>query len=71
MLVEVDKVLLVPHSNQAVVALPFGLTLPFNVAAADVTEPAAVVTTVGNTAPVVKLKMPSRCVPAAFCPAAR
>ena len=50
--------MLVPHSNQAVVVLPFGLTDPFNEADPEVTELAAVVVTVGNpeaAATVVKL----------------
>ena len=42
--------LLVPHSNHAVVAAPFGFTLPFSVDELDVTELAAVVVTVGNVA---------------------
>ena len=70
-LVYVDSVLLVPHSNHAVVDAPFGFTVPFNVAALEVTELAAVVVAVGRTAAVVKLKMPSRCVPALFWPTIR
>ena len=60
-LVYVESVLFVPHSNHAVVALPLGFTLPFNVALPDVTDPAAVVVTVGNTgagAVVVRLHAP-------------
>ncbi len=67
----VDKVLLVPHSNHAVVVAPFGLTLPFNVDEVEPTEVAAKVETVGRTAAVVKLKIPSRCVPALFWATAR
>ena len=63
--------LLVPHSNHAVVAAPLGFTLPFIVDELDVTELAAVVVTVGKIADVVKLRMPSLCVPALFCPTAR
>ena len=44
---KVARVGLVPHSNQAVVAAPFGFTPPFNVAPLDVTEVAAFVVTVG------------------------
>ena len=44
----VASVGLVPHSNQAVVAAPFGFTPPFNVAPLDVTEVAAFVVTVGD-----------------------
>ncbi len=69
--VYVDNVLLVPHSNQAVVDAPLGLTLPVNVDALEVTEVAAVVVTVGRVAGVVKLKIPSFCVPAPFCAATR
>jgi len=47
------SVLLVPHSNHAVVAAPFALTLPFTVAPPDVTELAAVVVTTGATGIVV------------------
>jgi hypothetical protein len=69
--VNVASVLDVPHSNQAVVAAPFGFTLPLSVAELVVTEPAADVVTVGRFAPVVKLRIASFCVPALFCPAAR
>ena len=69
--VKVASVLDVPHSNQPVVETPFGLTVPFIVAELVVTELAAVVVTVGGLAPVVKLRIASFCVPAAFCPAAR
>jgi hypothetical protein len=69
--VKVASVLEVPHSNHAVVAAPFGLTVPFIAAELVVTEVAAVVVTVGALAPVVKLKIASFCVPAVFCPAAR
>jgi hypothetical protein len=69
--VKVDNVLDVPHSNHAVVKAPFGLTVPFNVAEPDVTELAAVVATVGGFALVVKLRIPSFCVPPLFCAATR
>jgi hypothetical protein len=69
--VKVDNVLDVPHSNQAVVEAPFGLTVPLSVAPLEVTDPAAVVTTAGGFADVVKLRIASFCVPATFCPAAR
>ena len=49
-LLKVDRVELVPHSNQAVAAAPFGFTPPFNVAPADVTEVAAFVVTAGAAA---------------------
>ena len=62
----VDNELLVPHSNQVVVAEPFAFTLPFNVEEFVVTELAAVVITPGKIAEVVKLRIPSRCVPALF-----
>ncbi len=65
------RVLLVPHSNHAVVADPFGLTEPFAVAEFDVTLVAAEVVAVGGTALVVKLSMLSRCVPPAFWAATR
>ena len=45
--VNVLKVLLVPHSNHADVDAPFGFTLPFKFAEPDVTEAATVVVTVG------------------------
>ena len=69
----VDSVLLVPYSNHMVVAEPFGFTLPLNVDELDVTELAAVVVTAGRpaTVGVVKLMIPSLCVPALFCAAAR
>jgi hypothetical protein len=69
--VKVERVLEVPHSNQAVVETPFGFTVPFIVAELVVTELAAVVVTVGKFAPVVKLRIASFCVPPLFCPAAR
>ena len=68
---KVESVLLVPHSNQAVVAEPFGFSVPFSMAAVDVIDVAAVVVTLGSIANVVKLTMPSRCVPAEFCAATR
>jgi hypothetical protein len=69
--VKVDNVLDVPHSNHAVVEVPFGFTEPFIVAELVVTRLAAVVVTEGKLAPVVKLRIASFCVPPAFCPAAR
>jgi hypothetical protein len=51
------KLGLVPHSNQAVVAKPFGFTPPFNVALSIVIDVAAFVVTVGATAAVVVLKL--------------
>ena len=56
-LLKVARVGLVPHSNQAVAATPFGFTPPFNVAPADVTEVAAFVVTVGAAAAAVVLKL--------------
>ena len=56
----VESVLLVPHSNQAVVAEPFGFTDPLSVAPLDVMELAAVVCAVGGldtAARVVKLQV--------------
>ena len=70
----VDSVLLVPYSNHTLVAFPFGFTLAFDTAELDVTELAAVVVTVGKIAAgaaVVKLRIPSFCVPALFCATAR
>jgi len=49
--------LLVPHSNQAAVAAPFGFTEPFSVADVAVTVEAVDVVTVAKIAAVVKLKM--------------
>ena len=40
--------IVVPHSNHAFVADPFGFTLPFNVAVDDPMVVAAVVVTVGR-----------------------
>ena len=57
--VNVESVLEVPHSNHPVVETPFGLTVPLTVAEFVVTVPAAVVTTVGGFAPVVKLRITS------------
>ena len=51
------RVGLVPHSNHAVVAAPFGFTPPFNVAPLAVTEVAAFVVTVGAGAAAVVLKL--------------
>ena len=72
--VYVDSVLDVPHSNHAVVEAPFGFTLPFKLAALEVTPLAAEVVTVGNAtdaAPVVKLTIAPFCVPPPFCAAPR
>jgi hypothetical protein len=69
--VKVDSVLEVPHSNHAVVDVPFGLTEPFIVAELVVTELAADVVTAGKLAPVVKLTIEPFCVPPLFCPATR
>jgi hypothetical protein len=52
----VASVALVPHSNQALVATPFGLTVPFAVPEETVTEVAAVVTTVGLADAVLKVQ---------------
>ncbi len=65
------SVLEVPHSNHAVVADPFGFTVPFTFAELIVIDVAAVVVTMGRAALVVKLRIPSRCVPALFCAAVR
>jgi hypothetical protein len=48
--VNVARVGLVPHSNHAFVARPFGFTLPFSTAPLAVTPVAAVVVTVGGGA---------------------
>ena len=55
--VKVARVGLVPHSNHAVVANPFGFVLPFNVAPVVVIEVAAFVVTVGATAAAVVVKL--------------
>jgi hypothetical protein len=68
---KLESVLDVPHSNHAVVRAPLGLTVPLSVAELEVTEPAAAVATVGGFALVVKLKIPSFCVPPLFCAAMR
>jgi hypothetical protein len=62
---------LVPHSNQAVVAAPFGFTPPFIVAPPDVTDVAAFVVTIGATADVAKLRIAPFVVPVALEAAAR
>lgn len=56
--VEVDNVLLVPHSKYAVVDEPFGFTTPFSVAEVEPTFVAELVVTVGAAVAtdVVKLK---------------
>jgi hypothetical protein len=69
--VKVESVLDVPHSNHAVVDVPFGLTEPFIVAELVVTRFAAVVVTEGKLAPVVKLRIVPFCVPPLFCPPTR
>ena len=48
---------LVPHSNQDVVAAPFGFTEPFTVAEVVATAVAVDVVTVARMAPVVKLNV--------------
>ena len=55
---------LVPHSNQALVARPFGFTPPFNVAPVVVIDVAALVVTVGDGAVVLKLRIDPFDVPA-------
>jgi hypothetical protein len=55
-LLKVDNVGSVPHSNQALVARPLGVTFPFRVAALNPTDVAASVVTAG-AAPGTKLKM--------------
>ena len=57
-LVYVDNMPLIPHSNQAVVVEPFGLTLPLSVAEVDATFVAALVETTGRFETVVKLQLP-------------
>jgi hypothetical protein len=69
--VKVERVLEVPHSNQAIVGDPFGLTVPLVTAELVVTELAPVVVTEGGFAPVVKLRIASFCVPPLFWPATR
>ena len=44
---EVASVLLVPYSNQAKAFVPFGLTVPFNVAELEVSAVALTVVAVG------------------------
>ena len=58
-LVKLARFASVPHSNQASVACPLGLTLPLNVAAEVVMEVAPKVCVVGGAlgVPVVKLVM--------------
>jgi hypothetical protein len=69
---KVDRVGSVPHSNQAVVAAPFGFTPPFNVPPPEVTEVAALVVAVGGrAATVLKLRIDPFTVPPAFDPATR
>ena len=68
----VASVGLVPHSNHAVVAAPFGFTPPFNVAPLDVTAVATFVVTVGaKMAVVVKLAIDPFDVPAVLEAATR
>jgi hypothetical protein len=63
----------IPHSNQAVVAWPFGFTPPFTVAPLAVTEVAAFVDAVGGRSGmvVVKLRIVPFVVPAALEAATR
>jgi hypothetical protein len=70
---KVARVGLVPHSNQAVVAWPFGFTPPFTVAPPDVTEVAVFVAAVGamEVAVVLKLAIAPFVVPVALEAAAR
>jgi len=70
---KVDSVGLVPHSNQAVVACPFGFTPPFTVAPPVVTEVAALVDAVGGRSGmgVVKLAIEPFVVPLGLEAAAR
>jgi len=63
-----DKLLLVPHSNHAVVVTPFGFTEPFSVVVVANTADAVEVVAAGKFALVAKLRMPDLCVPALFCP---
>ena len=56
-LLKVARVGLVPHSNQAVVAWPFGFTLPFAVAPLELTEVAALVVAAGATDAVATVKV--------------
>ena len=67
----VASVALVPHSNQAVAASPFGFTVPFSVALSAATEVAALVVTVGDGAVVLKLRIDPFDVPEALEAAAR
>ena len=69
--VKVASVGLVPHSNQALVARPFGFTLPFSVALLAVTEVTAFVVTVGARAVVTKLTIEPFEVPAELDAATR
>jgi hypothetical protein len=61
----------VPHSNQAVVACPFGFTDPLTVAPEPVTDVAALVVTVGATAVVLNPTIDPFAVPPALEAAAR
>ena len=72
--VKAAKVGLVPHSNQAFVASPFGLALPFSTAPLAVTPVASAVVTVGadpDPPVVVKLTIEPFVVPAELELAAR
>ena len=62
-LVKVARVLVVPHSNNALEDDPFGFTFPFNVAELEVTELATPVVSVGKFALVEKLRIYPRRVP--------
>ena len=68
---KVARVGLVPHSNHAVVEMPFGFTPPFNVAPSDITEVAAFVVAVGASVDVPMLRIDPFTVPPAFEAAAR
>jgi hypothetical protein len=51
---EVPGGFVVPHSNQPVVELPFGLIVPFKTADMEVISEAALVVTVGSAALTVR-----------------
>jgi hypothetical protein len=56
----VSDPLLVPHWNQAVVASPFGVTVPFNVPPVEVTELAAPVVATGAPPAGLKVALTAR-----------